>query len=144
MSYARTRRVGFNGFASRLREKGPHWSAEVFNKLPGFIARLEKLKTDINNLNDAPIFLDIDDEVVSVKSLYGDYDTPQDFLEAFDSLVQRSRTRNRHCRQLLIARAISPVKGWSSYRSGLTASTLRNLPCAKHGKRRAMKISPPG
>lgn len=55
-----------------------------FNKLPGFIARLEKLKTDINNLNDAPIFLDIDDEVVSVKSLYGDYDTPQDFLEAFD------------------------------------------------------------
>ncbi|ENB7750075.1 type I restriction-modification system endonuclease [Escherichia coli] len=82
--------VGFNGFASRLREKGPHWSAEVFNKLPGFIARLEKLKTDINNLNDAPIFLDIDDEVLSVKSLYGDYDTPQDFLEAFDSLVQRS------------------------------------------------------
>ena len=82
--------VNFNGFASRLREKGPHWSAEVFNKLPGFIARLEKLKTDINNLNDAPIFLDIDDEVVSVKSLYGDYDTPQDFLEAFDSLVQRS------------------------------------------------------
>ncbi|STF84356.1 type I restriction enzyme EcoKI subunit R [Escherichia coli] len=39
MSYARTRRgVNFNGFASRLREKGPHWSAEVFNKLPGFIA----------------------------------------------------------------------------------------------------------
>lgn len=28
--------------------------------------------------------------MVSVKSLYGDYDTPQDFLEAFDSLVQRS------------------------------------------------------
>lgn len=25
--------VNFNGFASRLREKGPHWSAEVFNKL---------------------------------------------------------------------------------------------------------------
>ena len=37
--------------------------------------------------------LDIDDEVVSVKSLYGDYDTPQDFLEAFDSLVQRSPER---------------------------------------------------
>jgi len=82
--------VNFNGFASCLRDKGAHWSAEVFNKLPGFISRLEKLKIDINNLNDAPIFLDIDDEVVSVKSLYGDYDTPQDFLEAFDSLVQRS------------------------------------------------------
>lgn len=82
--------VNFNGFASRLRDKGSHWSAEVFNKLPGFIARLEKLKSDINSLNDAPIFLDIDDEVVSVKSLYGEYDTPQDFLEAFDALVQRS------------------------------------------------------
>ncbi|MBL1917539.1 type I restriction-modification system endonuclease, partial [Klebsiella pneumoniae] len=80
----------FGGLASRLREKGPHWSAEIFNKLPGFIARLERLKTDINTLRDAPIFLDIDDEVVSVKSLYGDYDTPQDFLEAFDELVQRS------------------------------------------------------
>ena len=82
--------VNFGGLASRLREKGPHWSAEIFNKLPGFIARLERLKTDINALREAPIFLDIDDEVVSVKSLYGDYDTPQDFLEAFDELVQRS------------------------------------------------------
>ena len=67
--------VNFNGFASCLRDKGAHWSAEVFNKLPGFISRLEKLKADINNLNDAPIFLDIDDEVVNVKSLYGDYVT---------------------------------------------------------------------
>ncbi|EIK5350482.1 type I restriction-modification system endonuclease, partial [Salmonella enterica subsp. enterica serovar Kentucky] len=82
--------VNFGGLALRLREKGPHWSAEIFNKLPGFIARLERLKTDINALRDAPIFLDIDDEVVSVKSLYGDYDTPQDFLEAFDALVQHA------------------------------------------------------
>ena len=82
--------VNFGGLASHLREKGPHWSAEIFNKLPGFIARLERLKTDINALREAPIFLDIDDEVVSVKSLYGDYDTPQDFLKAFDNLVNRS------------------------------------------------------
>lgn len=82
--------VNFGGLASRLREKGPHWSAEIFNKLPGVIARLEKLKIDINALREAPIFLDIDDEVVSVKSLYGDYDTPQDFLEAFDALVQHA------------------------------------------------------
>lgn len=67
--------MNFNGFVSRLREKGSYWSVEVFNKLFGFIVRLEKLKTDINNLNDASIFFDIDDEVVSVKSLYGDYDT---------------------------------------------------------------------
>ncbi|MFW3316418.1 type I restriction-modification enzyme R subunit C-terminal domain-containing protein, partial [Escherichia coli] len=63
----------------------------VFNKLPGFISRLEKLKADINALRDAPIFLDIDDEVISVKSLYGDYDTPQDFLDAFDELVERAK-----------------------------------------------------
>lgn len=82
--------IGFHGFASRLREKGAHWSAEVFTKLPGLIARLEKLKADINDLRDAPIFLDIDDEVIGVTSLFGDYDNPQDFLEAFDELVKRS------------------------------------------------------
>ncbi|CNH31796.1 DEAD/DEAH box helicase [Yersinia massiliensis] len=82
--------VGFGSLAMRLREKGPHWSAEVFNKLPGFIARLEKLKADINALRDAPIFLDIDDEVIGVNPVYGDYDTPQDFLEAFDELVKRA------------------------------------------------------
>ncbi|WP_366536659.1 hypothetical protein, partial [Salmonella enterica] len=60
--------VNFGGLALRLREKGPHWSAEIFNKLPGFIARLERLKTDINALRDAPIFLDIDDEVVAHKA----------------------------------------------------------------------------
>lgn len=82
--------VGFSGLASRLREKGPQWSAEIFNKLPGFVSHLEKLKADINAERDAPIFLDIDDEVVGVKSLYGDYDTPEDFLEAFDRLVKDS------------------------------------------------------
>ncbi|MDB9566106.1 type I restriction-modification system endonuclease [Providencia rettgeri] len=83
--------VGFGSLGMRLRKKGPQWSAEVFNKLPGFIPRLEKLKADINALRDAPIFLDIDDEVISVKSLYGDYDTPQDFLDAFDELVERAK-----------------------------------------------------
>ncbi len=80
--------VNFGGLASRLREKGPHWSAEeIFNKLPGFIARLERLKTDINALREAPIFLDIDDEVVSVKSLYGDFRHTAGFPQAFDALV---------------------------------------------------------
>lgn len=79
--------VNFNGFVLCLWEKGLYWSVEVFNKLFGFIVCLEKLKMDINNLNDVLIFFDIDDEVVSVKLLYGDYDMLQDFFEVFDLLV---------------------------------------------------------
>lgn len=136
--------VNFNGFASRLREKGPHWSAEVFNKLPGFIARLEKLKTDINNLNDAPIFLDIDDEVVSVKSLYGDYDTPQDFLEAFDSLVQRSPNAQPALQAVINRPRDLTRKGLVELQEWFDRQHFEESSCAKHGKRRAMKISPPG
>jgi type I restriction enzyme R subunit len=71
-----------------LRDKGPAWSAEVLNKLPNFISRLEKLKLEINSLRELPIFMDIDDKVVSVTHLYGDYDSAEDFLEAFDRLVK--------------------------------------------------------
>ncbi|UUE08794.1 type I restriction-modification system endonuclease [Dickeya zeae] len=82
--------VSFNKLASHLREKGPHWSAEVFNKLPTLIARLEKLKLDINELRERPIFLDIPDEVINVEPVYGAYHNAEDFLEAFDDLVKRS------------------------------------------------------
>lgn len=80
----------FASLPRKLHEKGPQWSAEIFNKLSGFVARLEKLKVDINELRDSPIFLDIDDNVIEVKHLYGDYDSAKDFLEAFDDLVNRS------------------------------------------------------
>ena len=49
--------------------------------------RIEKLKTDINDLRKAPIFTDIDDEVIGVERLYGEYENAEDFLEAFDNLV---------------------------------------------------------
>lgn len=82
--------------------------------------------------------------MVSVKSLYGDYDTPQDFLEAFDSLVQRSPNAQPALQAVINRPRDLTRKGLVELQGGLTASTLRNLPCAKHGKRRAMKISPPG
>lgn len=82
--------TAFNGFAARLRENGPKWSAEVLSNLPGFITRLEKLKAEINGLRGLPIFHDIPDDVVEVKTLYGEYDSAQDFLDAFDELVNRS------------------------------------------------------
>ncbi|NDL65067.1 type I restriction-modification system endonuclease [Acerihabitans arboris] len=82
--------TGFSNLPRVLREKGPHWSAEIFNKLPTIVSRLEKLKLDINALRDSPIFMDIDDTVIDVTRLYGDYDTAQDFLEAFDKLVKNS------------------------------------------------------
>jgi len=80
----------FAHLPQKLKQKSPQWTAEVFNKLPGFIAQLEKLKLDINELQERPIFLDIDDKVISVEHLYGDYDTAKDFLEAFDALVRQS------------------------------------------------------
>lgn len=82
--------TGFSALPRLLREKGPHWSAEVFNKLPSFVSRLEKLKLDINALRESPIFRDIDDSIIDVKRLYGEYDTAQDFLDAFDKLIKGS------------------------------------------------------
>lgn len=73
-----------------LRDKGARWSAEVLAKIPGVISRLEKMKSEINTLREAPIFADIDDAVIGVTRLYGEYSTPGDFLEAFDNLVNRS------------------------------------------------------
>ncbi|EGU58818.1 type I restriction enzyme EcoKI subunit R [Vibrio nigripulchritudo ATCC 27043] len=37
-----------------------------------------------------PIFTDVDDEVLRVETVYGEHETAQDFLEAFDALVDRS------------------------------------------------------
>ena len=80
----------FANLAKTLKDKGPQWSAEVFNKLTNLVGRLEHLKNDINNLREMPIFTDIDDEVIIVEHLYGDHATADDFLEAFDHLVAES------------------------------------------------------
>ncbi|MDU7311516.1 MULTISPECIES: type I restriction-modification system endonuclease [Aeromonas] len=81
----------FNQLGRTLRSNGPRWSAEVFNQLPTLIPRLEHLKRTINELRELPIFSDIDDEVIEVSRAYGDHDSAEDFLDAFDQLVSRSQ-----------------------------------------------------
>lgn len=73
-----------------LKNKGPNWSAEVINNITNLVGRIEQLKKDINDLREMPIFTDIPDEVVTVETLYGDFNKPEDFLEAFDNLVRTS------------------------------------------------------
>ncbi len=77
----------FLGLAKKLKEKGPKWSAEVFNNATNLISRLEQLKTEINELRDMPIFTDLPDVVTGVTQVWGDHDSAEDFLEAFDQLV---------------------------------------------------------
>lgn len=74
-------------FARILKDKGPGQTAEIFTKLANLPQRLDQLKTLINTLRKEPIFTDIHDEVVDVKTLFGQYETAEDFLEAFDNLV---------------------------------------------------------
>ncbi|KJF90754.1 type I restriction-modification system endonuclease [Photobacterium leiognathi] len=80
----------FLGLAKKLKEKGPKWSAEVFNKATNLISRFEQLKTEINALRDMPIFTDLPDAVTGVSQVWGDHDSADDFLEAFDQLVDVS------------------------------------------------------
>ena len=80
----------FLGLANTLKDKGPKWSAEIFNAMPNMVGRLEQLKLDINELRDMPIFTDIEDAVIKVEILYGEHKNADDFLEAFDALVTRS------------------------------------------------------
>lgn len=80
----------FLGLAKKLKEKGPKWSAEVFNNATNLISRLEQLKTEINELRDMPIFTDLPDVVTGVTQVWGDHDSAEDFLEAFDQLVDVS------------------------------------------------------
>ncbi|HAS8421889.1 TPA: type I restriction-modification system endonuclease [Vibrio vulnificus] len=80
----------FLGLAKKLKEKGPKWSAEVFNNATNLISRLEQLKTEINALREMPIFTDLPDAVTGVSQVWGDHDSAEDFLEAFDQLVDVS------------------------------------------------------
>ncbi|MFH0287496.1 type I restriction-modification system endonuclease [Vibrio owensii] len=80
----------FASLPKTLKDKGPKWSAEVFNKVTNLVSRLESLKSDINALRDMPIFSDVHDEIVEVKQTYGEFDNAEDFLEAFDNLVGAS------------------------------------------------------
>jgi type I restriction enzyme R subunit len=77
----------FANLGHTLKQKGPKWTAEIFNQVDNLVPRIERLKNLINEQSKRPIFTDIDDKVISVDHLYGDYDNPEDFLEAFDKLV---------------------------------------------------------
>ena len=78
----------FAGFAQLIKKKGPQVAAEIFAKDPDLVTRLEGLKEQINSQRKAPIFTDIPDQVVSAQHEYGDYDEPEDFLDAFDTMVK--------------------------------------------------------
>jgi type I restriction enzyme R subunit len=78
----------FAQFANTLKNQGAKQSAEYFAKLPSVIEQIEGLKRTINSLRDRPIFTDIEDKVIGVETLYGDYNQPDDFLDAFDRLVK--------------------------------------------------------
>ena len=80
----------FADLASTLKNKGPRQSAEIFTKQPKLVEHLEKLKQTINSLRSEPIFTDIEDKLVSKITEYGEYSKPEDFLEAFDKLVNKS------------------------------------------------------
>ncbi len=80
--------------AQTLKQKGPQWSAEVFNKWPNLVESLEGLKREVNDVRALPIFTDMEDKVVQVERLYGQHENAEDFLEAFDRLVQSSKDAN--------------------------------------------------
>ncbi|GAL03983.1 type I restriction-modification system restriction subunit R [Photobacterium aphoticum] len=80
----------FAHLAKTLKQKGPKWSAEVFNSVTTMVRQLEQLKTEINALRQMPIFTDIHDEVIGTKQLFGEYERAEDFLDAFDQLVDKS------------------------------------------------------
>ncbi|HII4381619.1 TPA: type I restriction-modification system endonuclease [Vibrio parahaemolyticus] len=80
----------FANFAKTLKQKGPKWSAEVFNKMSNMVSRLDNLKNEINALREMPIFTDLPDEVTEVSQRWGEFDKAEDFLEAFDQLVEVS------------------------------------------------------
>lgn len=80
----------FASLAKTLKQKGPNWSAEIFGQLPNLVARLEQLKQSINDLASLPIFTDIDDKLIKTEQMFGKFSEPQDFLDAFDKLVNAS------------------------------------------------------
>jgi type I restriction enzyme R subunit len=90
---ASTAGCDFDSFATTLKGKGPRQSAEIFTQSPKLVERLEQLKQLINIHRNLPIFVDIEDELIAKKQGFGDYDNPEDFLDAFDKLVAVSENQ---------------------------------------------------
>lgn len=83
----------FNALPKTVMKKGPRGAAEIFKSLGNVISKLETLKRDINALRKMPIFTDIDDIVIGIKIDFGHYKTAEDFLDAFDTLVETSSNK---------------------------------------------------
>lgn len=81
-------RCSFAELGKTLKSQGARMSAQYFAELPNLVEQIEDLKRTLNSLRDRPIFTDIEDKVIGVETLYGDYNQPDDFLDAFDQLVK--------------------------------------------------------
>lgn len=120
----------FAGLADTLKKQGPKQSAAIFTQIPNLVKHLEQLKQQINELRLEPIFTDIDDELIELKSGYGDFDTPEDFLEAFDNLVEQSENKQAALHTVitkpkdLTRKALLELQEWFDAQS-FDESTLR-------------------
>jgi len=81
-------RCSFAELGKTLKSQGARMSAQYFAELPNLVEQIEDLKRTLNSLRDRPIFTDMEDRVIGVETLYGDYNQPDDFLDAFDQLVK--------------------------------------------------------
>ena len=94
------------------------------------VENLEKLKQQINELRHEPIFTDIDDELIETKQGFGEYDSPEDFLEAFDNLVEQSENKQAALHTVitkpkdLTRKALLELQEWFDAQS-FDESTLR-------------------
>ena len=120
----------FENLAKTLKTKGAKQSAEIFTQLPKLVKHLEQLKQQINELRHEPIFSDIDDELIEVKQGFGEFDTPEDFLEAFDNLVEQSENKQAALHTVitkpkdLTRKALLELQEWFDAQS-FDESTLR-------------------
>tara|TARA_Y100001963_G_scaffold120932_2_gene169132 strand:- start:20501 stop:24037 length:3537 start_codon:yes stop_codon:yes gene_type:complete len=120
----------FASLAQTLKTKGPEQSAEIFTQLPKLVENLEHLKKQLNELRHEPIFTDIEDELIEFKEGYGDYDNAEDFLDAFDKLVEQSENSQAALQTVitkpkdLTRKALIELQEWFDAQS-FDESTLR-------------------
>jgi type I restriction enzyme R subunit len=120
----------FASLAHTLKSQGPEQSAVIFSQLPKLVENLEDLKKQINQLRGEPIFTDIDDDLIEMKQGFGEYDTPKDFLDAFDNLVAQSENKKAALHTViakpkdLTRKALIELQEWFDAQS-FDESTLR-------------------